>query len=396
MKARYPIQPEYGPSWGNVSFVAPSTSLPFDTYVNSSRIATIWLPTPENETVGVVMDEDGSLSGLSSAFLNIQIPYPNSSTAGVLVTCSIDARWLVGNIDGYNLAWWLGAESYSATVQAGGYIYPGSGYQFPAMSDVPWRMVRLGLDWLSTLTPALDIDNSGYTSLSLTLQSLGIDNSTGAVSNWSDIQHVVEATVAATIADGMAHAGYNDNGGNILSPNGTLSMVDVPSSPSDLNALLSGDLVLPVLYSLALNSTQPSSQHALNTTKLRWDLRITRQGYAANSVAYYLALVVIFAHTLLALCHTAWSLWLRQTSDAWENSSDVLALAINSMPSDELVKTSGGIRNFLNLKKAVRIREINVIKPAPVEATYNRIQLVVGTQAHGKTMYDLVQPEKDY
>jgi hypothetical protein len=176
------------------------------TWFNSSQISTLWLETPDNEQIGTYYNSNNSYEGLSSAYLNIQIPVPNN-TVGVLASCSINA--------GYDVTYY-------------GPIEPAVGSDskiFPLQYDGTWRTVRLKKVWLDTLTPVLD-NATSFTSLSSMLAGIGIDNSIGLIldwhmqdeksnteDSWGELRATVEGVVSTLVADGMSRIGYERNGG---------------------------------------------------------------------------------------------------------------------------------------------------------------------------------------
>ena len=48
-------------------------------------------------------------------------------------------------------------------------------------------------------------------------------------------------------------------------------------------------------------------------------------------------------------------MWSRQSSSSWESISEMLALAVNSKPTEALRNTSAGIQSLATLKESVRI-----------------------------------------
>lgn len=273
------------------------------------------------------------------------------------------------------MAYWDGAESYNASVFANGYEWPESGFQFPAFENTDWSVIRLGSDWLKSLTPNLEDADTGYTSLSTILQTLGVDNSTGLISQWTDIQVMIEAAVAAIVADGLSYSGYLENQGafsNVTRIEFGTSTDFLPlglkMTSKDLYDLLAGKFDVPA----------PVGSSKLNITTMQWNLTISGLAYSANSVAYYLSLTVLFAHAALAIAHTAWLLRLQKISEAWESFIDFFALVMNSAPTNELSNTSNGISDPRALKKSVMVREIHP-RAAGIGSTttHSSIQVVV-------------------
>jgi hypothetical protein len=93
-----------------------------------------------------------------------------------------------------------------------------------------------------------------------------------------------------------------------------------------------------------------------NSTTLRWSVSVAGYAYEADDSIYYLALLVLFSHTLIALCHMAWTFWTGSSSDAWDTFEELMVLSHGSKPSEVLKNTCTGIRSHTTLKRRVRIR----------------------------------------
>lgn len=360
----YRNQPLVGVPPEDVVIVAPSPAIQFKPYSNISSIVTGWAEVSFNESM---MDEGGR-NRLSSAYLNVQIPFKTEITSELLAACSVDARWFKGNIMGSEMAEWLGSESYNASVSAHGFEWPGSGYEFPAFNYTHWRVVRLGQQWLDALTPTLDNTREGYTTLSSLLEALGIVDNIRRGIGLDSAQKVIEAAIAAIVADGMAHSGYSENGGEAGTLEDAETLFQVPQGDENMISLLTGTLEVP--------APGDGGSSSVNTTAMRWELLITGLAYSANGVGYYLALTVVFVHVLLALLHTAYSLWLRKTSAAWESFCDSFALALGSAPSRELPATSVGVQDPLCLAKRLMVREVESNRDNG-GATGKRLQIII-------------------
>jgi hypothetical protein len=83
-----------------------------------------------------------------------------------------------------------------------------------------------------------------------------------------------------------------------------------------------------------------------NSTTLRWSVSVAGYAYEADDSIYYLALLVLFSHTLIALCHMAWTFWTGSSSDAWDTFEELMVLK----------NTCTVIRSHTTLKRRVRIR----------------------------------------
>ena len=304
-------------------------------------MAAIWLETPLEEPIGTQIDGD-SVVGRSSAHLNVQIPYPNG-TVGFHAACSIDARWVQSQILGFQVVEAGADVSYQAAYMA----LPDPSV-FPALDDGNWRTVRLGIDWLNTLTPELAKGTSAWNTLALILTSMGLDNNTGLIDDWGTVGTTIAAAVSTVVADGMSRSGYENNGG--LQGN---TYVEWPQTDEQHEAafepILGGTYVLPFVY--------VDNGNATDRTELYWSVAVTGLGYRANSTACYLALAVLLLYVVLALSHTIWVLITQETSTAWSSLTDLLTLALMSRPPDSgFDNASAGIERFRTLQSPIRIR----------------------------------------
>lgn len=310
-------------------------------YVNSSRIAAIWLETPANEPIGTQIDGD-NVVGRSSAYLNVQIPFRNSTVAGFHAACSIDARWVQSQIIGFQ----VGDAGSDAIYKAPSFSVLDQGV-FPALSNGNWRTVRLGLGWLNALTPELA---NNWNTLSSTFSEAGLDNKTGLITHWGDVGRDIAAIVSSIVVDGMSRSGFEKSGGfenkTLLSSNNSL-----PGSES-LDSILEGSYELPFAWDNTGNTT--------SRYKIHWSVAVTGLGFKANSLAYYLAMALLFIYAVLVFGHIIWVFKTNELSTAWSSLTDLIALALKSTPPQSVLdNASAGIERFKTFQEALRIREIN-------------------------------------
>ncbi|OKL63026.1 hypothetical protein UA08_01689 [Talaromyces atroroseus] len=341
--------PQYQSALTDVGFV-----LSTPTGYNSSRITATWRAIQNNESVGITVDSQGNyVSGWPSAFLDIQVPYEGQSSDGVFFACSIDARWVAGNVVGTNVGYLSGMPLQQAVIPTHSDL---DNNNFPAINDGNWRTVRLEGSWLDSLTPVLGSNNSGWNTLSSATHAAGIDNSTGLIVAYVDAVGSLEGVISSLVVDGMSRVGYADNGGTytLMSDIEYLIYIDPEHEKKTLNDLLSGSLELP--------------RSDAQSTQLRWGVTITGLAYSGNSTSYYLSLALLYVHLLLAILHTVYSVLARRSSSAWESLTDLIVLCINSSPaSARLQNTSGGITEHALYKHPVWIRVIKsntVISPS--------------------------------
>jgi hypothetical protein len=150
---------------------------------------------------------------------------------------------------------------------------------------------------------------------------------------------LLESIVCSILEDGLSRTGthrvYNTVGKN---SDWTLATYDKTS-----------DFDTAILQNQ--NALKPPDIPSNDVTKLRVEMTIT--GYACkSSLVKNLSMVILFAHLCLAIAHTAWILWTKQTSNSWNSSTEIFALAQNSPPAPNALENSGaGIDRFSTYAK---------------------------------------------
>lgn len=341
ISAKYPDLPEYGFRL-DLSYLIET--IPFI----SSNISAQWITVPE----AVRLSDNSNTTDVPSAFLSVQIPDSESSNTGTTFTCSIDARWAKATYTGGPVGDIDADYVQSATIQNTRPIPDLTGYQynFLPIDDGSWRRVQIDIDWLNILTPLLGNSTSGWTSLAALLTDMGMDNSTGIIAHWNDVPSVLETIIATVVADGMSRQGYTANGGSSTQFSDALNLLPWDNSASSQQSLLAGTYAFPPPVGTA--------------TQLHWSAVVGGYAYRADSLAYYLALTVLFLHAALALGHVAYILRTRVCCDAWDSFLELMVLtAKSSMPGasgavDVFENASAGIERYRTMSTHVRVRAL--------------------------------------
>lgn len=339
--AKYPDLPEYGFRL-DLSYWIGADSL------ISSNISTQWITVPE----AALLSDNSNTTDVPSAFLSVQIPYSGFNNTGTIFSCSIDARWAMGTYTGGPVGDVDADYIQTATIQNTRPFPDIQGYQynFLPVDDGSWRRVQIDIDWLNILTPPLGNSTSGWTSLAALLTDIGLDNSTGIIFDWIDVPSMLETIIATLVADGMSRQGYAANGGSSAHFSDALSLLPWDNSVSSQQSLLAGTYAFPPPIGAA--------------TQLHWSVVVGGFAYRADSLAYYLALTVLFLHAAFALCHVAYLLWSRVCCDAWESFLSLIVLATKSgMPEasgavDVFKNASAGIERYRTMATPVRVRAL--------------------------------------
>ena len=78
-------------------------------------------------------------------------------------------------------------------------------------------------------------------------------------------------------------------------------------------------------------------------------------GYTADGITTRLAMAVMIGYCLLALSHLVYLCKSGLSSTAWDSTAEVIALAMNSSPTQHLQNTCAGILGIKTFQTPVRI-----------------------------------------
>ena len=340
--AKYPDLPEYGVRLDLGYLIETKTLI-------ASNISTQWVTVPK----GAQLSDGSYTTDVPSIFLIVQIPDFNANQTGPTFTCSVDARWAVGTYSGGPVGDVDADYVQTATVKnTRPFTSDLEGYQynFLHIDDGSWRRVQIDIDWLYALTPPLGSNTSGWTVLAALLKEIGMENSTGIVTDWLDVSSMLETITATLVADGMSRQGYSANGGSVGLTSDALYLLPWDNSASSQQSLLAGTYAFPPPVGTA--------------TQLHWSVVVGGYAYKADSLAYYLALTVLFLHAALALGHVGYMLWTRVCCDAWDSLVGLIVLAARSgMPGPSgaaivFKNASAGIKRYRTMSTPLRLRAL--------------------------------------
>ena len=337
----------------NATFLIPSSLAQ-----NTSKIRTFWIPKPTTtpDIQGDQADE-GDTMQLPSVFLAIQIP-TLSESVGLIFACSIDARWITNTTQLMHTAndqiLPNMANSQSTYTQISAATFDAHGR--PGKSGMS-PMLDLDISWLEQLTPTFNETlpgtnisrvSPGYTSMARSIMSSPIatvlqNNSTTI---WEAGAYFEMLATLLTV-DGMARVNtYPFESWPVAS-----RWVFATNESGDPYVLLAGG-----------GGTDPISRNTseLSYPEYLWSVSISGYAYAIESTADILALVVIFVYMIFALGHICFMLYKKWYSLEWWSVTDIIALSQNSLRSDLLKNTSGGIKMASTSRLLLRLRAQNV------------------------------------
>ncbi|KAI4109389.1 MAG: hypothetical protein L6R37_000546 [Teloschistes peruensis] len=307
----------------------------------SPRISTFWGTVPET----ALLSNNATTTDVPSALLNILMPQNGSNDTRTLMTCSVDARWTKSNYRGQSVDSFNWHYSQQASwIQSQQYSHDLVGWEYsrrPVAGDY-WRKVQIDKNWLEALTPSIDNETAGATSLAGVLEDLeslagvfedmdienDVGNSTDAL---RQVVARVEAIVATMVTDGMSRTGFRSVGISVDQRTGPLNvLLDV--SPSDWASFIGGRHKFP----------RPDGP----ATELQLSMTIGGYAYRADSKAYWLALTVLFLHAALALAHLGYVILTRVFCNAWDSITSFIVLAaLSGTESDPsaMIKVEGNL-----------------------------------------------------
>ncbi|KAL9578560.1 MAG: hypothetical protein Q9203_007050 [Teloschistes exilis] len=272
------------------------------------------------------------------------MPQTGSDDTRTLMTCSVDARWTKSDyrgqsVDSFNWhysqqASWIQSQQYSHDLV-------GWEYSRRPVAGGYWRKVQIDKNWLEALTPSIDNETAGATSLAGVLEDLeslagvfedmdienDVGNSTDAL---RQVVARVEAIVATMVTDGMSRTGFRSVGISVDQRTGPVDvLLDV--SPSDWASFIGGRHKFP----------RPDGP----ATELQLSITIGGYAYRADSKAYWLALTVLFLHAALALAHLGYVILTRVFCNAWDSITSFIVLAAlsgtESAAPSSMIKVEG-------------------------------------------------------
>jgi hypothetical protein len=335
----FPVLPEYS-CW-------KGAELPEGLQVNSTatdQIRATWVPLSSD-------------FGAVSTGLVIEAPWTQDKASRVVVGCSIDARWTKGSVDGG-----MGMLDDQAGPGLWGGPLSETTTGFRPYANSSWTRIDLDESWLQILTPPSTMKSTGNSTRNLTtLESIlansaiidtTLINSVDQTVTWNDMQIggsnrtvYLEWIVSLLVTDGLARQG-SSKALNTSGPVPEWSLLDYVPRPDFNKSLLGSGQALE----------RPPT---LNITTFNWRLTIQGLSYKASLSTDYLSISVLLGHIVLAMAHTLWLLYKRQSSGCWDTITELVTLAQNSRPAHAVLKnTSTGIKCIGTFAKVTKVRVV--------------------------------------
>jgi hypothetical protein len=280
---------------------------------------------------------------------------PWSSNSSRLVSgCAIDARWANATV------WTQSPQAFRAAITE--HRRPIFAQEsFLPVNSTAWRPISVSNEWLDAInfnlpSEALGLQSPGTTSLEALIDAANVHYnisdlsiSIGRPTSLTMIEHVVASVFADALTRVGSYRSFN---------------IDPSLRPEEWSYAFFDDLKVKNYYShlvgdgKVLNSP-PAAVGPFQTFEMQ--TTITGFGYKASAVTDFLALIVLFAHMFIAICHTGYVLYTKRSSGCWDTITELLALTMQSTPSGALDNTCAGVWS------AKKFRETAVIRTSDID-----------------------------
>lgn len=408
---------------------AINVSLPHYSALNGS-ISSEWIPVPHDELPTLSNGTQGQT--FPSAMMAIRLPFPNSTSSGQTLTCSIDARWAQGTFVQLGTQTAINHKlgllrsrtnrdliSVSEGLTSTGRRQAGA-RPFSPIDDGSWRTVNLSNEWLQAITPRVMAGETNNTAAMSTIGDLLIDtllfsesstvdqgigwfrdqcnfhgNSTlqmwqpknGSSSDcMAQVSTRAEIIITAVVLDAMSRVNSpSDLGGHV---NESVSVGAWLDDGTQYDALLRRKA-----SSQKYNGGDNDPTHVT----CRWEVFISGYAYTVNGVAGILSLTILYLYIAIVVCHIGLMLWRRESSDSWEAPEEMIALAMTSEPPADgiLQNAASGIRCRRTYKTMVRVRA-HANKFYSMTGTRNEVGMRFGGESSNLDGEEVILPNRKY
>ncbi|KAJ4301835.1 hypothetical protein N0V90_003931 [Kalmusia sp. IMI 367209] len=263
----------------------------------------------------------------------IEYPWTSNSSRNVS-GCVVDAQWAKGKVFyQYTTAIQPAINSMMHRTTDDNFHND----MFRVKPDNQWRRIRISEDLFdAVMFPGAFAIPSNFQTYNAT-ETKSLIESFNWNQEWISEPGLprTEQMIAAVFADALARAG-----------SWRTAEAKVTRRPNWVMAILTGDGAFDESFG-SLNSH----------TAIRMNQEVTGYAFKLNSVTDYMALVVVFAHLVIATGHTILMLKTRRSSACWDSFPELLALAMQSLPSPKALKnTATGIFTTRVFGQNTRIR----------------------------------------
>lgn len=297
-----------------------------------------------------------------------------------LATCSIDARWIQAKsiFQGAELSSFLEFEYYGGRARnlASLKIDDDDKEKEHYMGPIPLYLdkppdkrpsvIRLMPGWYDQLAPMVSSEDGSYDRFNQTTVERILDVSMVTDGNYlTQVQH----TVSSIVADGISRCGMGSN----LEPRRLLG------STFDTSWAIDDEAVARTL----VRSGKPRETFGLPAAlrdgdSVRMDMRAVFKGKAMVMTNWFehVCAVILLSHAIIAGVHTVFMLRYGESSSAWRDLVELVALALRSPPpdNDALANTSVGADSIKTMSSIAWV-EAESVETELVEAESTDVEV---------------------
>ena len=307
----------------------------------------------------------------------LQSPWGSDNASRLVVACSVQVRWVPAHLRTEAYTFWQGWYPKNITFEG---VYPVKGSRLLDGSKESSRnAIVVDQSWLKALTPSTPMEGPGYhewspTTIESILNAVGLLDDFGASTElyldlWQPRGNrsrpdLLASVIQSVFADGLARVNLEQVYDSEGSPSKWTPAGYEKEDEFD-NLVVHGKD--------AIRNPLPTA-----TNDIKVEFAISGLSYR-NTLAQKLAMIVLFAHMVVAVSHTLWTIGRGKSSASWDSIAEMVVVAQNSQPAlSELQNTAAGIKHSYTFAKKVCIRPTN--PPAEDAENADHLEMFVEKQ----------------
>ena len=252
-------------------------------------------------------------------------PFDSSSQPASIITCSIDARWLPTDL-------WITPSLSDSYYESTSSPLALLDYLSSSSETLEAAAIDIDLSWANALN--IPTTNSSSITIETLLSSSGLATDQSGLGN-----NYFSTVLALVVTDGLARTGLNYNTYGQVAPSedeNTTVLTDVSMANKEFGSYL------------------PSPVGRWT----RWNIKYYHYGYGygLTNITSKIAAGVLSLYGLIAIIAMCSILLQNRSSNSWSSLGELLALAINSPPSQVFRNTGAGMGRINTWKEMVRVR----------------------------------------
>lgn len=269
----------------------------------------------------------------------VRVPDIDNSGTHVF-PCTIDARIAPAKVQGTRNTY----EVITSHVENSTTWWPAGSQASYGASD-SWPPINIDPGWAVYLNPILGSGKS--TVFQLMAASAGIQDSSAL--RGPDRGYAVESILTLMVANGLARTNFNKS---II---GELDGWDLDSESPTCGKWY--NQMMPLHGSMGSGGSIYSVNATMQNeaTKLTMYAEVSGYAYSPKGFTTVLSIGILLLYSCIAFSHWGYMIWVRESSDSWQSSAEIAALAMNSHPTHLLQNTGAGVETSRTFKHRVRV-----------------------------------------